>query len=190
MCLYDEIFSYQPQCEQEEKDKMSILKALEVFGPHLLERDCTLCHMTASAWIVNPNQDQVLMVYHKIYRSWSWTGGHADGEEKLLHVALREAEEETGLHDIHVISRQIAALDVLPVAAHWKNGCFISPHLHLNAAYLFTAEEEKNLPGNSAENEGVRWLPVENLEHWCTEKHMLPVYRKCIRRVEKGKLSD
>ena len=56
-----------------------------------------MAHMTASSWIVNEDYTKVLMIYHNIYNSWAWTGGHADGDEDLLHVAVKEAREETGL---------------------------------------------------------------------------------------------
>ena len=36
--------------------------------------------------------------WHNIYQSWSWIGGHADGVADLRAVALRELEEETGVH--------------------------------------------------------------------------------------------
>lgn len=39
------------------------------------------------------------MIYHKIYNSWAWTGGHSDGDNDLLHVAMKEAKEETGIKD-------------------------------------------------------------------------------------------
>lgn len=42
----------------------------------------------------------MLMVYHNIYDSWSWTGGHADGDEDVLHVAMKEAKEETGIQTL------------------------------------------------------------------------------------------
>ena len=39
----------------------------------------------------------MVVVYHNINDGWIYPGGHADGEEKLLDVAIREVEEETGL---------------------------------------------------------------------------------------------
>ena len=81
MRLYQEIEAYRPQNEQEAGDREAILAALRTYGPFLLERNCTLCHLTASGFIVSARGEQrrTLMVYHKIYRAWSWTGGHADG---------------------------------------------------------------------------------------------------------------
>lgn len=186
MRISEEIEAYQPQNEQEAGDRASMLAALRAFGPFLLERGCTLCHMTASGFIVGAQggRRRTLMVYHKIYRSWSWTGGHADGDGDLLSVALREAEEETGLSGIRPLSPKIAALDVLPVRAHQKKGRYVGPHLHLNAAYLLTGPETEPLAGNADENDGARWLPAGELEKWCSEEHMLPVYRKCLARLE------
>ena len=40
------------------------------------------------------------MIYHNIYNSWAWPGGHADGESDLLGVAMREVMEETGIKNL------------------------------------------------------------------------------------------
>ena len=93
--IRDEIAAFKPYNEQEEKDKVLILDFLDR-NPDAFLRSNRLAHMTASAWIVNPARSKVLMVYHRLYDSWSWTGGHADGETDLLAVALREVREETG----------------------------------------------------------------------------------------------
>ena len=58
------------------------------------------------------------MIYHKIYNSWAWTGGHNDGDTNFLRVALKEAQEETGLKNINVISDDIFSIDVLTVNGH------------------------------------------------------------------------
>ncbi len=102
----------------------------------LLTRDDPVMHFTASSWIVSPDARQVLLVWHELYRSWSWTGGHADGEEDLLSVAMREAREETGLDEIRPVIPEIFSLEILGVAGHMKHGVYLSSHLHLNATYL------------------------------------------------------
>ena len=94
--IIDDIKAYRPCCEQERRDKQLILDFVEKNDDAFL-RTNLIAHMTASAWVVNPPRTKVLMVYHKSYDSWSWTGGHADGERDLLPVALREVREETGL---------------------------------------------------------------------------------------------
>ena len=43
------------------------------------------------------------MIHHNIYNSWSWTGGHADGDKDLLYVAIKEAKEETGVKNIKAL---------------------------------------------------------------------------------------
>ena len=54
-------------------------------------------HFTSSAFVLNKERTKILMIYHKIYNSWAWTGGHADGDTDLLYTAIREVKEETNL---------------------------------------------------------------------------------------------
>ena len=92
--LQASLAAYRPYNEQEQRDLPLLLAALK--QPDSFTRQNETAHFTASAWVVNPARDKVLMIYHNIYNSWSWTGGHADGETDLLAVALREVSEETG----------------------------------------------------------------------------------------------
>ena len=88
MGLKEQIEKYSPYNEQEINDKEMMLKYIDTFED-VLTRDNKMCHFTASNWIVNKERTKVLMIYHNIYKSWAWTGGHADGDEDLLHVALK-----------------------------------------------------------------------------------------------------
>ena len=95
MSLRQDIYDYQPINEQEKADREVMLHFMAEH-PDYLERSNKIAHFTASIWTVNEEYTRTLMVYHNIYDSWSWIGGHADGEEDLRSVALRELQEETG----------------------------------------------------------------------------------------------
>ena len=79
--LIRQIENYPPFNEQEEKDKALILGWIRN-NENAYSRENTVAHITASAWVVNKDRSKVLMVYHNIYNSWSWLGGHADGHVK------------------------------------------------------------------------------------------------------------
>ena len=176
--LTEQIRSYQPMNEQEERDKELILHCLET-EKNIFTRQNRLAHMTASAWIVNPERTKVLMAYHNIYHSWSWLGGHADGETDLLKVALKEAREESGIHHVKPVSGQIYSLEVLTVDGHVKRGEYVSSHLHLNVTYLLQAEETDVLHIKEDENSNVGWFSLRDAVAASTEpwfqKH---IYRK------------
>lgn len=117
--------------------------------------------MTASAWVVNRTRTKVLMIYHNIYDSWSWLGGHADGEKNLLSVAVREVQEESGIREVRPVSGDIYSLEALTVDGHVKRGQYVSSHLHLNVTYLLEASEEDSLKIKPDENSGVSWFGLE-----------------------------
>lgn len=154
------IEEYTPYNMQEEKDKAVMLGMMDA-GIPLFTRDNVTAHWTASSWIVNPTMDKVLMVYHNIYDSWSWTGGHADGEEDLLSVAIKEAKEETGLHEVKPLSEDLLSLEILTVDGHVKRGEYVSSHLHLNLTFLLMADDFQTLSIKEDENSGVRWFTLE-----------------------------
>lgn len=79
--LIRQIENYPPFNEQEEKDKALILGWIRN-NENAFSRENTVAHITTSAWVVNKDRSKVLMVYHNIYNSWSWLGGHADGHVK------------------------------------------------------------------------------------------------------------
>jgi len=174
---------YQPKNEQEQKDRAFFLRFAEK-NPDCLLRQNDLAHFTASGWVVNPRRDKVLMVWHNIYKSWSWAGGHADGEPELSAVALREVQEETGVRSARLVCESPVSLESLTVEGHIKRGVYLHSHLHLNLTYLIEAAEEDALTVKPDENSGVRWFsPAEALEA-CTEPWMAVwVYRKLISRM-------
>ncbi len=178
--LAGHIRAHRPFNPQEAEDQRVMLRLLDTWDD-LLGRANPVAHFTGSAWIVNRARTKTLLVHHDLYRSWAWTGGHADGEADLLSVAMREALEETGLKAVVPILPDIATIDILPVWSHVKRGRFVASHLHLNAAYLLEADENDPLTVREGENSGVKWVPLDEVDRYSSEPDMYPVYEKLTR---------
>ena len=169
--LRRQIESYAPCDAREAQDKAGLIYALE----HLetpLTRENPIAHFTASAWIVNPGRDKVLMAYHNLYRSWSWLGGHADGDEDLLSVALREVREESGVAHVRPVSEKIYSVETIHVEGHEKKGKYVPSHLHLNVTYLLEADDKDPLRIKADENSQVAWFGLAEALEKSTEPWM------------------
>ena len=178
------IEAFTPSGDPERRDRELLLAALDTLDAPLT-RDNPFAHFTASSWIVNPARTRVLMAWHNIYRTWAWTGGHADGDSDLLAVALREAREETGIESIRPVARDIYSVEILPVNAHVKRGRFVSAHLHLNVTYLLEADDAQPLRPKPDENSAVAWLPKDEAAENSEEPFMAIVYRKLNEKLSK-----
>ena len=206
--LRNAIAAFEPFNEQEAADKHVILRALDT-DPDCFDRSAQ-AHMACSIWVVDPSFTQTLLVYHNIYDSWSWIGGHADGECDLAAVALRELQEETGVAHARLVAGEahgagdasaaseptvggvrslcgpggIYSLEVLTVDGHEKRGAYVSSHLHLNVTYLAIADPAEPIRIKPDENSGVRWVPLEDAIRLSTEPWIRDrIYRKLIDKL-------
>ena len=186
--LLDEIAAYEPFNEQEERDKELIFHWIEQ-NEDAFSRKNVVAHVTASAWVVNKDRSKVLMVYHNIYNSWSWLGGHADGEIDLLSVAIREVKEESGISCVRPVSENIFSLESLTVDGHVKKGKYVSSHLHLNVTYLLEADSDEAVTIKEDENSGVAWFTPEEALAKSTEPWFVThVYAKLIDKLKSSDL--
>lgn len=182
--LIAEIEKYVPANEQEAVDRAFILEKMRT-DPSCFSRD-NRAHMACSVWTVDPTFTHTLLVYHNIYNSWSWIGGHADGCTDLRSVALRELEEETGV--VGELLDGIASLEVLTVDGHEKRGAYVGSHLHLNVTYLAVAPMDDSIRIKPDENSGVQWVPLRDIlelsdEPWICER----IYKKLIEATERAR---
>ncbi|WP_294474361.1 NUDIX hydrolase [uncultured Intestinimonas sp.] len=160
MTLMKALEAYRPWNEQEARDRAVLLDLLRT-GRDLWTRQDPTAHLTASAWVVNSGWSRVLMAYHNLYGSWSWLGGHADGERDLLSAALREVREESGLAAVQPVRRDLFSLEILTVEGHEKGGRYVPSHLHLNVTYLLEADDRQPLRVKPDENRAVAWFGRE-----------------------------
>ena len=180
--LISNIEAYIPFNEQEKRDKEIMLDFLKQ-NDNCLSRENLMAHFTTSIWTVNKDYTKTLMVYHNLYDSWSWIGGHADGDEDLCAVAMRELREETGIKNAKLVSEDILSLEILSVDGHVKKGIYVPSHLHLNVTYLAVADEKEPLIIKQDENQAVQWFLFDDAlkaskEPWFVEN----IYKKLIKK--------
>lgn len=119
----------------------------------------TPLHVTASALIMHPGSGQVLLRWHPRQEAWLQVGGHADaGESDPLAIALREAQEETGLPDLAPWPEAaLTHLVVVPVAA----GRGEPEHEHADLRFLLATGQPDAIKAERPDAP-LRWLPVDD----------------------------
>lgn len=181
MDFRQKIENYTPFDEQEEKDKEQFLRFIDTFD-NVLTRDNIFGHFSASAFVVNKEKNKMVVVYHIINDGWIYPGGHADGEDDLLSVAVREVEEETGLK-VKVLDENIYSIQSLPVKGHIKRGKYVSAHLHLDVLYIMEADDKIPLIYREDESKGVKWIPFEEADNDTMCDFIRPVHKKLIKKI-------
>lgn len=115
-------------------------------------------HVTASAWIVDPNCKQILLVHHKKLGLWLQPGGHCDGDSDVVRVAKKEVQEETGLKDFSILSEEIFDLDIHEIPV-WKA---VPAHYHYDVRFLIYADREQPITLSDESND-LRWFKFSEI---------------------------
>lgn len=186
MDIFQIIQNYQPYNDQEARDQELILQFMKR-NDDAFSRDNLAAHLTVSSYIVDSKMNYIVFGFHHIYQSWSWIGGHADGDQDLFCVALKEAKEETNLQSIRPYNDEIFSLDVIYVPNHIKRNLYVPDHLHLNITYLFIADLDEKPKPNPDEHQDVKWFLIDDVLNIVTEERMKSVYLKAFERLRKLK---
>ena len=182
MNLRQEIENYIPFDEQEKKDKEQFLRFIDTFDD-VLTRDNIFGHFSASAFLVNKKRNKMIVVYHIINDGWIYPGGHADGDDNLLSVAVREVEEETGLK-AKILDENIYAIQSAPVKGHIKSGKYVSSHIHFDVLYLMEADDRIPLKYKENESKGVKWISLEEADDKTMCDFIRPIHKKIIEKLK------
>ncbi|CAN5326432.1 NUDIX hydrolase [soil metagenome] len=145
--------------------------------PDAFERTHLPGHITGSAFIVSDDSMQTLLVHHAKLNRWLQPGGHADGDVNVARVAMREANEETGLEHLKLSSDQIFDIDIHPIPARKD----LPGHDHYDIRYLVTGSMDEKIIV-SEESHDVKWVPLSNLEEYTQEKSVLRMKDKLLHR--------
>lgn len=131
-------------------------------------------HITGSAWIVNQDATKVLLVEHAKLHKWLQPGGHADGDENILRVALKEVEEETGLMNLQY-DGQLFDIDIHSIPA--RKDLSFPQHDHYDVRFLFRGTDSDQLK-ISDESTDLKWISLQDLQHFNSEPSILRLRAK------------
>ncbi len=122
-------------------------------NPDCFERSLEVGHVTASAWLLNKERTHVLLMHHAKLHLWVQLGGHCDGDPDVLGVAIKEAQEESGLTQIRAVSSSIFDIDIHVIPAREE----VKEHLHYDVRFLLQAYGDEAIVQNRESNE-LRWV--------------------------------
>jgi 8-oxo-dGTP pyrophosphatase MutT (NUDIX family) len=168
--LTQHLHSYQTHFLEEKDFAPRFLELLK--NDNAFQRTHLPGHITGSAWVVNKNKDHTLLVHHTKLDKWVQPGGHADGDENVLQVALREAEEETGLKNFK-ITETIFDIDIHTIPARKD----FPEHQHYDIRYLMEADMNEPIIV-SEESHDVKWIAIDQLKKYTSERSVLRMSEK------------
>jgi 8-oxo-dGTP pyrophosphatase MutT (NUDIX family) len=138
------------------------------------ERSNMYGHITGSAWISSPNFDKILLMHHTKLDKWIQLGGHADGNHDVLKVALREAEEESGIFNLIVLSKSIFDLDIHQIPEIGDE----PSHLHFDVRFALLAPTLFFV--KNSESKALKWVAVEDIPKYSNEPSILRMAEKWV----------
>ncbi len=144
-------------CNPDEVDTASLFRQFMTQHAEAAQRELEFGHLTGSAWLVSADDERVLLTHHRKLNRWLQLGGHADGDTNLARVALREAEEESGLGNLQ-IEPQIFDLDRHEIPARGAEPA----HWHYDVRFVVraTGNEEFSV---SDESHALAWRDIAEL---------------------------
>ena len=121
--------------------------------PNCFERSCAMGHFTASAFLLNRPMTHACLLHHTKLNLLVQPGGHCDGDPDVLQVALKEAQEETGIAQITPLTPDIFDIDIHLIPANAKEAA----HYHFDIRFLLHAYGDDTLVQNH-ESRALRWV--------------------------------
>lgn len=136
--------------------------------PQCFNRECREGHVTGSALVVNHDHSQVLLTYHKKLNRWLQLGGHSDGNPNTRDVALREGQEESGIHNLEFVTKKIIDIDI-----HLIPKSKTEPeHYHYDIRFLLRAPEGSVIK-KSSESKDLKWFTPSEVKALKTDESVL-----------------
>lgn len=172
--LITQLLNYQPRCKQQRDCVNKIIKFVSEQS-NCFERENNYGHITGSAWLLDHTKKKALLTHHRKLKLWCQLGGHADGENDILNVALREAKEESGIEDITPLSDKIFDIDI-----HWiPENKGVAGHYHFDIRYLLQVTQPADFVV-SDESFELAWVPLKDYTELQFDDSVMRLFRKSL----------
>jgi len=164
---------YKPADKIESVHKEQILEFLYA-SDNNFDRSNLKGHITGSCWLLNKDKTKALITHHRKLDKWMQLGGHADGSPDVLDVAIREAQEESGIDNVYALHAEIFDVDVHLIPANTTKG--EPEHYHYDVRYLLWTDNENFKI--SYESKDLKWVTLEEAEKDLTDSSFMRMLKK------------
>lgn len=145
-------------------------------NPDCFKRSLLIGHVTGSAMVLDQSGTRVLLTHHRKLHRWLQPGGHADGDHDVARVAMKEAEEESGLAKLEFVTDQLLDVDIHEIPARGQEPA----HYHYDCRFLLRSAGSDEFVV-SAESHDLAWVEMSRITEYTDEESILRMISK-IRR--------
>ena len=164
--------------EHEQTRRDAIIRFVQTYE-NCAARELQVGHLTASAWIVDKDLTHTLLTHHRKLSLWVQLGGHVEDDADMLSASWREAREESGLHDLQLLTPHIFDVDIHSIPARKDE----PEHFHYDIRYAFQADRHAELTV-SRESRELAWVTLNEIGALTNEESVLRMVRKT-RRIDR-----
>jgi ADP-ribose pyrophosphatase YjhB (NUDIX family) len=172
--LIEQLHAHQPSDDHERTMRDRVIAFVHAHE-NCASRSLLVGHLTGSAWVINTEGTHALLTHHRKLNLWVQLGGHVENDVSMLAASLREAREESGLHEVHVVVDNIFDVDIHAIPARRDE----PEHFHYDIRYLLRADRYAPLTVSS-ESKDLVWMPLDEIAQLTQEESVLRMVRKTL----------
>lgn len=170
------LHNYHPTAPEEVVFKQQMIEFIHEHAD-CFERSLAIGHITASAWIVSKNGAKALLMHHTKLDKWFQLGGHCDGNPDVLEVAVKEAQEESGIMGIAPVASEIFDIDIHLIPANSRGE---KAHYHYDVRFLLRVTSGEEIVQNR-ESKELRWITKDPASLPTRQPSILRMFNKWLQ---------